>query len=100
MLSHMDNFKSAFAVSFDTISSMSGEDHITMYPNIALVQHGQRRVPIGLQEEIGSQLHKMVSISIITLEPNHTAWVSSLTYPKKDNGSICVCLDPKVLEKL
>ena len=28
-----------------------------------------------------------------------TAWVSSLTYPCKPGGSLCICLDPKDLDK-
>ena len=28
-----------------------------------------------------------------------TPWVSSLTYPKKPNGKLRICLDPKDLNK-
>ena len=31
--------------------------------------------------------------------PEPTPWVSSLTYPKKTNGKLRVCLDPKDLNK-
>ena len=41
----------------------------------------------------------MVWQRIITKQTEPTPWVSSLTYPKKANGKLRICLDPKDLNK-
>ena len=41
----------------------------------------------------------MVQQGIITKQTEPTPWVSSLTYPKKANGKLRICLDPKDLNK-
>ena len=41
----------------------------------------------------------MVCQRIITKQTEPTPWVSSLTYPKKANGKLRICLDPKDLNK-
>ena len=41
----------------------------------------------------------MVQQGIIIKQTEPTPWVSSLTYPKKANGKLRICLDPKDLNK-
>ena len=41
----------------------------------------------------------MVHQRIITKQTEPTPWVSSLMYPKKANGKLRICLDPKYLNK-
>ena len=41
----------------------------------------------------------MVQQGIIIKQTEPTQWVSSLTYPKKANGKLRICLDPKDLSK-
>ena len=41
----------------------------------------------------------MVDQNIIIAEMRPTEWVSSITYPQKPNGSLCVCLDSWDLNK-
>ena len=41
----------------------------------------------------------MVHQGIITKQTEPTPWVNSLTYPKKANGKLRVCLDPKKLKQ-
>ena len=41
----------------------------------------------------------MVWQGIITKQTEPTPWVSSLTYPKKANGKLRICLDPKDLNR-
>ena len=41
----------------------------------------------------------MVDNEIITPVTEPTEWVSSFTYPRKSDGSICPCLDPCNLNK-
>ena len=63
------------------------------------VQHGRRKVAIKYKEEIKKELAEMVWQRIITKQTEPTPWVSSLTYPKKANGKLRICLDPKDLNK-
>ena len=41
----------------------------------------------------------MVDNGIIAPVTEPTKWVSSLTYPRKSDGTICPCLDPHDLNK-
>ena len=62
------------------------------------VQHTQRKVPIEYQEQIKNTLNDMVNKGVVTpvsqllnqYHPLHTS---------KSDGTICICLDPKDLNK-
>ena len=85
--------------SFDCIGDMQGEYDIKIDPTVPPVQHGRWKVPIEYKEEIKKELAEMVHQRIITKQTEPTPWVSSLTYPKKANGKLIICLDPKDLNK-
>ena len=85
--------------SFDCIGDMQGEYDIKVDPTVPPVQHGRWKVPIEYKEEIEKELAEMVHQRIITKQTEPTLWVSSLTYPKKANGKLRICLDPKDLNK-
>ena len=85
--------------SFDCIGDMQGEYDIKTDPTVLPVQHGRQKVPIEYKEEIEKELAEMVRQRIITKQTESTPWVSSLTYPKKANGKLRICLDPKDLNK-
>ena len=85
--------------SFDCIGDMQGEYDIKTDPTVPPVQHGRWKVPIEYKEEIEKELAEMVCQRIITKQTEPTPWVSSLTYPKKANGKLRICLDPKDLNK-
>ena len=78
---------------------MKGEYNIKTDPTVPPVQHGRWKVPIEYKEEIEKELAEMVQQGIITKQTEPTSWVSSLTYPKKANGKLGICLDPKDLEQ-
>ena len=63
------------------------------------VQHTHRKVPITAREKIEQALQHMVDQGIITPVTEPTEWVSSLTYPRKSDGTIRPCLDPRDLNK-
>ena len=84
--------------SFDCIGDMQGEYNIKTNPTVPPVQHGRWKVPIEYKE-IEKELTEMVQQRIITKQTEPTPWVSSLTYPKKANGKLRICLDPKDLNK-
>ena len=41
----------------------------------------------------------MVNKGMITPVSQPTEWVSFLTYPHKPDGTLCICLNPKDLNK-
>ena len=88
-----------FPNSFDCIGDMSGEYNIKTDPTVLPVQHGRWKVSIEYKEDIEKQLEEMVHQGIIMKQTEPTPWVSSLTYPKKANGKLRICLDPKDLNK-
>ena len=93
------DLQALFPNSFDCIGDMQGEYDIKTNPTVPPVQHGRRKVPIEYKEEIKKELAEMVWQRIITKQTEPTPWVSSLTYPKKANGKLRICLDPKDLNK-
>ena len=93
------DLQALFPNSFDCIGDMKGEYDIKTDPTIPPVQHGRQKVPIKYKEEIKKELAEMVKQGIITKQTEPTPWVSSLTYPKKANSKLRMCLDPKDLNK-
>ena len=87
------------ANSFDCIGDMSGEYDIKTDSSVPPVLHGRCKVPIEYKEEIEKELGEMVQQEIIAKQTDPTPWVSSLTYPKKANGKLRICLDTKDLNK-
>ena len=88
-----------FPNSFDCIGDMQGKYNIKKDPTIPPVQHRRQKVPIEYKEEIEKELAEMVWQKIIIKQTEPTPWVSSLMYPKKANGKLRICLDPKDLNK-
>ena len=93
------DLQALFPNSFDCIRDMKGKYNIKTDPTVPPVQHGRQKVPIEHKEEIEKELAEMVWQRIITKQTEPTPWVSSLTYPKKANGKLRICLDPKDLNK-
>ena len=93
------DLQALFPNSFDCIRDIKGEYDIKTDPTVPPVQHGRQKVPIEYKEEIEKELAEMVQQRIITKQTEPTPWVSSLTYPKKANGKLRICLDPKDLNK-
>ena len=57
-------------------------------------------MPLGESlDSIKAELDNMEAKNIITKvhEGEPTAWVNSLVYRRKQNGRLCICLDPKDL---
>ena len=93
------DLQALFPNSFNCIRDMKGEYDIKTSPTVPPVQHRRQKVPIEYKEEIEKELAEMVWQRIITKQTEPTPWVSSLTYPKKANGKLRICLDPKDLNK-
>ena len=53
-----------------------------------------QKSPNQNHEQIEKTLQEMVDLQVITPVTECMKWVSSLTYPCKPNGTLCICLDP------
>ena len=91
--------KRAFPNSFDTIGNMPRTYNIRTDPAFPQVQHARQKVPMEYRDQIEKALDKMVLKGVIAPVSKPTAWVSSLTYPCKPDGSLHICLNPKNLNK-
>ena len=78
---------------------MPGVYTIRLDPSVSSVQHARRKIPIECREAIEKLLQDMVDQAIIAPVTEPTEWVSSLTYPHKADGSLCICLNPHDLNK-
>ena len=91
--------KKAFPKSFDHVGNMPGTYTIHLDPSVPPAQHARRKVPIEYKEQIEKALQQMKDLNIITPVTIPTEWVSSITYPRKPDGTLCICLDPRDLNK-
>ena len=84
---------------FDKIGKFDGEHHIVIDQEIPPVIHAPGKCPIHLKDELKNELDKMLVNDVIRKVTEPTDWVNSLTYSRKANGEIRICLDPKDLNK-
>ena len=78
---------------------MTSEYTIHLDPSVPHVQHACNKVPIYYKEQIEKVLKKLEGFQVITLVTESVEWVSSITYPTKQDGSLRICLDPHDLNK-
>ena len=52
-----------------------------------------------MRDEVKAELDEMVSQGIIKKVDEPTDWLSSIVYVHKSNSKLCLCLDPKDLNK-
>ena len=76
-----------------------GPYHIKLKDSYKPVKHPPRSVPLGMQSAYKAELDRLVKESIITEVHEHTEWINSIVPVMKEDGSLRLCLDPKVLNK-
>ena len=95
----MEDLKKLYPNSFDRLGSLKGAYNIRIDPTVKPVTHTRRKVPIESKEAIDKELDYLIEEEIITEQVEPTPWVSSVTFPRKPNGEVRVCLDPSNLNK-
>ena len=95
----VENLKKLYPNSFDRLGSLKGAYNIRVDPTVKPVTHARRKVPIESKEAIDKELDYLIEEEIITEQVEPTPWVSSVTFPRKPNGEVRVCLDPSNLNK-
>ena len=95
----VEDLKKLYPNSFDRLGSLKGAYNIRIDPTVKPVTHARRKVPIESEEAIDKELDYLIEEKIITDQVEPTPWVSSVTFPRKPNGEVRVCLDPSNLNK-
>ena len=95
----MEDLKKRYPNSFDRLGSLKGAYNIRIDPSVKPATHARRKVPIESKEAIDGELDFLIEEEIITEQVEPTPWVSSVTFPRKPNGEVRVCLDPSNLNK-
>ena len=95
----VEDLKELYPNSFDRLGSLKGAYNIRMDPTVKPATHARRKVPIESKEAIDKELDYLIEEEIIMEQVELTPWVSSVTFPRKPNGEVRVCLDPSNLNK-
>ena len=95
----MEDLKKLYPNLFDRLGSLKGAYNIRMDPTVKPATHARRKVPIESKEAIDKELDYLIEEEIITEQVEPTPWVSSVTFLRKPNGEVRVCLDPSNLNK-
>ena len=95
----VEDLKKLYPNSFDRLGSLKGAYNIRVDPTVKPVTHARRKVPIESKEAIDKELDYLIDEEIITEQVEPTPLVSSVTFPRKPNGEVRVCLDPSNLNK-
>ena len=95
----VEDLKKLYPNSFDRLGSLKGAYNIRVDPTVKPATHARRKVPIESKEAIDKELDYLIEEEIITEQVEPTPWVSSVTFKRKPNGEVRVCLDPSNLNK-
>ena len=95
----VEDLKKLYPNSFDRLGSLKGAYNIRVDPSVKPATHARRKVPIKSKEAIDTEMDYLIEEEIITEQVEPTPWVSSVTFPRKPNGEVRVCLDPSNLNK-
>ena len=95
----MEDLKKLYPNSFDRLGSLKGAYNIRVDPTVKPAMHARRKVPIKSKEAIDKELDYLIEEEIIMEQVKPTPWVSSVTFPRKPNEEVRVCLDPSNLNK-
>ena len=95
----IEDLKKLYPNSFDRLGSLKGAYNIRVDPTVKPATHARRKVPIESKEAIDKELDYLIEEEIIMEQVQPMPWVSSVTFPRKPNGEVRVCLDPSNLNK-
>ena len=84
---------------FGELRCLPCEYHINIDETVKPVVHPPRRVPFALLHKLKTELKRLVSLNVIKKVDHPSDWVNSIVLVEKSDQSICICLDPKDLNK-
>lgn len=81
------------------VGRFEGEVDLTLLPDVKPVQLSPRAVPQSILPILKKELEKMEVERIIRSCPETTEWVHNLVMVVNKNWILCLCLDPRNLNK-
>ena len=94
-----DDLIKEFPDQFTGIGRFPDEYTIQLHHDVHPIIHAPRKCPITLHWKVKEHLNKMECNGVITHVDQPMDWVLSITYVLKANGKLCLCLDPRDLNK-
>ena len=82
---------------FQGIGTLSGGPYrIQLSKGYKPVQHPPRQVAVSLKPLYKAELERLTQLGVIKEVREHTEWINSIVPVKKPDGSLQLCLDPKI----
>ena len=78
---------------------LNREYHAELRDDVKQVISPSRKIPIALKDKLNNELRHMEKLGIIERIHKPTEWLNTLVVVEKPNGKLCVCLDPRPLNK-
>ena len=94
----VQDLKSQFPNQFDCIGNFQGKTMLHLKKDARPYTDAPRKCSIHVKPKLKGELDKMEGLDIIRKMDYRTDWCSSLTTTVKPDGSLRVCLDPKILK--
>lgn len=94
-----DDLKDLYPDCFEGLGKFPEPCRLTLKDDAQPVAHPPRRVPVQLRRDIETELDRMIKLDVIRPVSEPTEWVSHVTYVRKSDGSLRLCLDPKNLNE-
>ena len=95
----VEDLKKLYPHSFDRLGSLKGAYNIRVESTVKPATHARRKVPIESKKAIDKEVDYLIEEETITEQVEPMPWVSSVTFPRKPNGEVRVCLDQSNLNK-
>ena len=95
----LDDLKKIYPDRFTGLGQLPGKHKLIIKEDAQPIIHPPRRAPIQLRDKIKQELNRMTDLGVIRPVTEATDWVSSITYVRKPDGSLRICLDPKDINK-
>ena len=80
------------------LGKLEGPVHLEVDPTVSPVKMAVRKFPAALKEELENELERLEGTGVLEKVTIPTDWLSILVTERKNNGKLCLCVDPMPLK--